>query len=51
VIVHISLWRADDALTVPVAALFRRAGDWAVFAVRDGRARTTLVEIGDGTAE
>ena len=46
VIVHISLWRAEDALTVPVAALFRGAGDWAVFAVRDGRARTTIVEIG-----
>jgi HlyD family secretion protein len=46
VIVHISLWRAEDALTVPVAALFRGAGGWAVFAVRDGRARTTIVEIG-----
>jgi HlyD family secretion protein len=46
VIVHITLWRAEDALTVPVAALFRGASYWAVFAVRDGRARTTIVEIG-----
>jgi HlyD family secretion protein len=46
VIVHISLWSSADALTVPVSALFRSAGDWAVFAIRDGRARTTIVEIG-----
>jgi HlyD family secretion protein len=33
-------------LTVPVSALFRKGDEWAVFAVRDGRARTTVVEIG-----
>jgi HlyD family secretion protein len=33
-------------LSVPVAALFRRGGDWAVFAVKDGRARTTVVTLG-----
>jgi HlyD family secretion protein len=46
VIVHVTTWRADDALTVPVAALFRQADDWAVFAVEDGHARITPVKIG-----
>ena len=41
-----TIWSADDALTVPVSALFRKGEDWAVFTVRDGRARTTLVRIG-----
>ena len=46
VIVHVSLWSSDSALLVPVAALFRQGEEWAVFASRDGRARTTLVTIG-----
>ena len=46
VIVHVAIWSADDALTLPVSALFRKGGDWAVFAVEGGRARTTRVEIG-----
>ncbi|OYZ88842.1 MAG: hypothetical protein B7X99_20700 [Rhizobiales bacterium 17-65-6] len=46
VIVNISLWNTANALTVPVAALFRKGDDWAVFALRDGRARTTVVELG-----
>ncbi|MDO8986417.1 efflux RND transporter periplasmic adaptor subunit [Cypionkella sp.] len=46
VIVHISLWDTASALTVPVAALFRQGDDWAVFALRDGRARTAVVELG-----
>jgi HlyD family secretion protein len=46
VIVHVAIWSADYALTVPVSALFRKGEDWAVFAVEDGRARTTLVKIG-----
>lgn len=46
VIVHVALWSSQDPLTVPVAALFRRGDDWAVFAFRDGRAQVTLVEIG-----
>ncbi|WP_244564762.1 efflux RND transporter periplasmic adaptor subunit [Rhizobium sullae] len=46
VIVHVETWKAEDALTVPVAALFRKGENWAVFAVRDGRARAAIVEIG-----
>jgi HlyD family secretion protein len=46
VIVHVTVWNSDNVLTVPVGALFRKGDDWAVFAVRDDRARTTLVQIG-----
>ena len=43
VIVHVTVWSADDVLRVPVGALFRQGDDWAVFAVKDGRASTTVV--------
>ncbi|PJG51181.1 secretion protein HlyD [Bradyrhizobium forestalis] len=46
VIVHVTTWSAPDALTVPVSALFRKADQWAVFVDDNGRARTTLVQIG-----
>ena len=46
VIVHITVWSADDVLSVPVAALFRQGDQWAVFAVKDGHASTTIVTIG-----
>lgn len=46
VIVHVTVWKADSALTVPVGALFRKDEDWAVFVVRNGRARVTPVKIG-----
>jgi HlyD family secretion protein len=46
VVVHVTVWDSDSALTVPVGALFRKGDSWAVFALRDGRARTKLVEIG-----
>jgi HlyD family secretion protein len=39
-------WEAKDVLTVPVAALFRRSGEWAVFRIDDGEARLTRIEIG-----
>lgn len=46
VIVHVTVWSADDVLTVPVGALFRRGEDWAVFLLKDGRASTTIVKVG-----
>jgi HlyD family secretion protein len=46
VIVHVTVWSSNDALTVPVAALFRQGDAWAVFAVRDGRAQVTPITIG-----
>lgn len=44
-------WQADDVLKVPVAALFRDGGEWAVFRVVDGGARLTTVEIGRDNGE
>jgi len=46
VIVHVTIWSADDAVNVPVSALFRAGEDWAVFRVEGGRARITPVEVG-----
>jgi len=46
VIVHVTIWQATDVLMVPVGALFRKDDNWAVFTVANGRARTTLVQIG-----
>ena len=46
VTVRVAVWSAENATTLPVGALFRRGDDWAVFLVRDGRARTTAVSIG-----
>jgi HlyD family secretion protein len=38
---------SDRALVIPRSALFRgTAGDWQVFAIRDGRARLTSIEVG-----
>ncbi|QWG23501.1 HlyD family efflux transporter periplasmic adaptor subunit [Bradyrhizobium sediminis] len=46
VIVHVTVWNAEDVLRVPVGALFRQGDDWAVFAVKDGRTSPTVVTIG-----
>lgn len=46
VIVHVAIWESKDALTIPASALFRQGDDWAVFAVKDGRARATVVRTG-----
>lgn len=50
----IVVWSAENALQIPLGALFRDSGQWATFAVRDGKAVLTPVEIGesnDRTAE
>lgn len=36
---------------MPVGALFRIGSDWAVYAVKGGRARTTVVRIGHRNAQ
>ncbi len=46
VFLRIVEWEADDVLQVPLSAVFRQDGDWAVFAVEDGVARLRTVEIG-----
>ena len=46
VFVRIEEWSDDAALRVPLSALFRAGGDWAVFRVADGKAALTIVELG-----
>lgn len=48
VIVHITIWRSPQVLRVPASAMFRHGSDWAVFVMRDGRARLTPISIGHG---
>jgi len=45
VMVRISVWRGNDAVRVPLAALYRRGDAWSVFKVVNGKARETTVEI------
>lgn len=42
---RITVAEIEDAVLVPVSALFRRAGGWAVFVVRDGVALERRVEL------
>jgi HlyD family secretion protein len=46
VIVRVVEWESNDALMLPVSALFRDKGQWAVFVVEQGRARLAKVKIG-----
>ena len=47
VITHITLWREDDVLTIPVGALFRDGADWATYVLRDGRASLQIITLGE----
>lgn len=42
---YITTFRRDDALTIPVGALFRDGKDWAVFRVEGGRAKKVKVQV------
>jgi HlyD family secretion protein len=42
----IIIWESPDVLRVPIGALFRHDDDWAVFCLRDGRARLQIIKIG-----
>lgn len=44
--IRIVIWRGDAVLRIPMSALFRDGEEWAVFAVRDGKARLQHLEIG-----
>lgn len=44
--VAVVTWEADDVVQVPVAAMFRDGGRWAVFRVQDERAVLTHVDVG-----
>jgi len=43
---HFIIWEDREVLQVPASALFRHGDGWAVFAVRDARARRIDVRIG-----
>ena len=40
------LWEGKDILQIPASALFRHAGDWAVFVISDDRAERRKVTVG-----
>ena len=42
----VTIWRQEDIVQLPVAALFRSDGQWAVYRVEEGRATLRTVEIG-----
>lgn len=46
VLVRIVKSRTDDALTVPIGALFRHNGNWAAYTVEDGMARLKELDLG-----
>ena len=43
---RVIVWDGKDVLLVPSSAVFRSSADWAVFTVKDGSARKTIVQIG-----
>lgn len=43
---RIVLWQGEDVLRVPISALFREGGEWAVFVADQGRARLRRVALG-----
>jgi HlyD family secretion protein len=45
VIARVVIWHSEDALQVPLGALFREGDNWAVFVVAKGRAERRLVTI------
>jgi HlyD family secretion protein len=46
VFVRIEEWADEAVLRVPLSALFRAGGDWAVFRLAEGKAELTIVELG-----
>ena len=48
---RIVLWEAADVLKVPTNALFRHQSKWAVYEVKDGRARLAVIELGRQTGQ
>ena len=46
VVARITVWEGKGLVAVPVAALFRQGGDWAVYVAANGRAELRLLELG-----
>jgi HlyD family secretion protein len=51
VLARIVTWQSDHALQVPISALFRSNGNWAVFKFKDGAAELVEVMPGHMTAD
>ncbi|MCP5037404.1 MAG: RND transporter [Rhodobacteraceae bacterium] len=51
VFLRIVEWRGEDVARLPISALFRQNGDWAVFVVDNGTALLRTVEIGQRNTE
>ncbi|MGB8314407.1 MAG: HlyD family efflux transporter periplasmic adaptor subunit, partial [Aestuariivirga sp.] len=51
VTVRITIWQSDNALHVPLSALFRHGGNWAVFRVDGGIAKTNEITVGRMTTD
>ena len=51
VVSHITVWKGDNLLAIPVAALFRRGTSWAAFSVKDGVAHLQPIELGQRNAD
>ena len=51
VFLRITEWRTEDALQVPLSALFKRNGDWAVFTTEDNIATEQIIRIGRQNAQ
>ncbi|MGJ3262987.1 MAG: efflux RND transporter periplasmic adaptor subunit [Salinarimonas sp.] len=49
VVARIVVWQQEDVVQVPLGALFREGGEWAVFVVEEGIARVRPVELGERT--
>lgn len=47
VLARLTAWQSESTLQVPISALFRSAGSWAVFVAEEDRARLKLIEIGE----
>ena len=47
----VTVWKAEAVVRVPVAALFRDRGRWAVFRVEDGRARLQRIGMGQNDGD
>lgn len=43
---RVIVWQGHDVLLVPSSAVFRSGDNWAVFTVKDARARRAIVQIG-----
>jgi HlyD family secretion protein len=51
VMVHIPVWRKEDAVRIPLGALFRSGNQWQVYVVAEGRARIRPVTLGQRNNE